>query len=117
MTNEPSALAAFVDGAALPEDAARDLWKRFSEYMGANKGDVAGFAKVSGYVRVSPEYRGGRAVLVAYTKEPPKKAGGGGGGGGSGGGRGSGGGSGRGGGRGSGSGSGSGRGGGGGRGR
>ena len=41
----PGNLAAFVDGAALPEDAARDLWKRFSEWMGEHKGDFAGFAK------------------------------------------------------------------------
>lgn len=72
-------LAAFVDGAALPEEAARDLWKRFSEWMGDHKGDFDGFAKTNGYVRVTPEYRGGRAVLVAYTKEPPKASGGGGG--------------------------------------
>lgn len=74
MTAEPSALVAFVDGTALPEDAARDLWKRFSEYMGEHKGDIAGFAKLAGFVQISPEYRGGRAVLVAYTKEPPPKA-------------------------------------------
>jgi len=67
---EPGALAAFVDGKALEEEAARDLWKRFSEWMGEHKGDVTGFAKNSGYVRISPEYRGGRAVLIAYTKEP-----------------------------------------------
>lgn len=74
MTGEPSALVAFVDGTALAEDAARDLWKRFSEYMGEHKGDIAGFAKSAGFVQISPEYRGGRAVLVAYTKEPPPKA-------------------------------------------
>jgi hypothetical protein len=69
-TEERSALAALVDGVALSPDDARDFWKRFSDYMGEHRGDFAGFAKLSGYVRVAPEYRNGKAVLVAYTKEP-----------------------------------------------
>jgi hypothetical protein len=72
MTTEQSALAAQVDGVALSGDAARDLWKQFSDYMGENRGDFAGFAKKNGYIRVAPEYRNGKAVLVAYTKEPPR---------------------------------------------
>jgi hypothetical protein len=82
-TTEPGNLAAFVDGAALSEEEARDLWRRFSEWMGEHKGDVDGFAKKNGFTQIAPEYRGGRAVLIAYTKEPPppppKKAAGGGG--------------------------------------
>jgi hypothetical protein len=73
MTTEQSALAALVDGVALPSDAARDLWKRFSDYMGEHRGDFAGFAKSNGFVRIAPEYRNGKAVLVAYTKEPPRR--------------------------------------------
>jgi hypothetical protein len=74
MTTEPSALAALVDGVALSGEAARDLWKRFSDYMGEHRGDLAGFAKNNGFIRIAPEYRNGRAVLVAYTKEPPPRA-------------------------------------------
>lgn len=75
MTTEQSALAALVDGVALSSEAARDLWKRFSDYMGEHRGDFAGFAKNNGFVRIAPEYRNGKAVLVAYTKEPPRAAG------------------------------------------
>ncbi len=70
MTTEESALAALVDGVALSSEAARDLWKRFSDYMGEHRGDFAGFAKNNGFIRIAPEYRDGKAVLVAYTKEP-----------------------------------------------
>jgi hypothetical protein len=75
MTTEQSALAAIVDGTALSSEAARDLWKRFSDYMGEHRGDIAGFAKNNGFIRVGPEYRNGKAVLVAYTKEPPRVSG------------------------------------------
>ncbi|UQA59588.1 hypothetical protein [Polyangium aurulentum] len=68
---KPGNLAALVDGKPLPEEEARDLWKRFSEHMGDNKGDMEGFAKKNGYTAISPEFRGGRAVLVAYTTTPP----------------------------------------------
>ena len=40
MTTEESALAALVDGVALSSEAARDLWKRFSDYMGEHRGDI-----------------------------------------------------------------------------
>jgi hypothetical protein len=72
MTSEQSALAVLVDGVALPNDAARDLWKKFSDYMGEHRGDLKGFAKTNGYFSVAPEHRNGKAVLVAYTKEPPR---------------------------------------------
>ena len=75
MTTERSALAALVDGQALAEEAARELWKKFSDYMGEHRGDFAGFAKVNGFLRIAPEYRGGKAVLVAYTKEPARPSG------------------------------------------
>jgi hypothetical protein len=73
MTTEPSALASFVDGVALSSEVARDLWKRFSDYMGEHRGDLAGFAKNNGFIQIAPEYRNGKAVLVAYTKEPPPR--------------------------------------------
>jgi hypothetical protein len=68
---KPGNLAALVDGAPLPEDEARELWKRFSEHMGENKGDMEGFARKNGYTAIAPEFRDGRAVLVAYTTVPP----------------------------------------------
>ena len=74
MTTEQSTLAALVDGVALPGEQARELWKKFSDYMGEHRGDVAGFAKTAGFVQIAPEYRNGKAVLVAYTKTPPRAA-------------------------------------------
>lgn len=62
-----SRLAALLDGAALPEEEARALWKEFSEHMDEHRGDMAGFAKKKGWVCVTPEYRQGKAVLVART--------------------------------------------------
>ncbi len=61
----PSRLAAFVDDTPLPEDEARALWARFSDYMGSHQGDLAGFARAEGFASVHPESRRGRAVLVA----------------------------------------------------
>jgi hypothetical protein len=49
-----SRLKVFVDGAPLPEDEAREFWKRFSAHMDANKGDLAGFAKKEGFASVHP---------------------------------------------------------------
>jgi hypothetical protein len=68
------ALAATVDGAALPEEEARALWTEFSRYMDEHKGDTAGFARLHGWASVAPAYQGGRAVLAAWTKEPPPAA-------------------------------------------
>lgn len=71
--SKPSRLAVLVDGVALPDDEARDLWLKFSQHMDENKSDIAGFAKLCGYTRVSPEARNGQAVLVIQTTEgaPP----------------------------------------------
>jgi hypothetical protein len=68
---KPGNLAALVDGVPLSEEAARDLWTRFSEHMGEHKGDMEGFARKNGYTAIAPEFRAGRAVLVAYTTAPP----------------------------------------------
>jgi hypothetical protein len=57
-------LAVLVDGVPLPEDAARELWTRFSRHMDENEGDAAGFARLNAFASVSPEYRKGQAVLV-----------------------------------------------------
>ena len=78
MTGQQSRLAVLVDGVALPDDEARALWTKFSEHMDQHKGDMAGFAKLCGYARVSPEARNGQAVLLIQTTEgaaasPPPK--------------------------------------------
>ena len=57
-------LVVLVDGEALPDDAARELWTKFSAHMDQHQGDIAGFAAKHGYASVSPEYRKGQAVLV-----------------------------------------------------
>lgn len=66
-----SRLTALVDGAPLPEEEARALWKAFSEHMDAHRGDMAGFAAKKGWASIAPEYRQGKAVLVAWTSAPP----------------------------------------------
>ena len=57
-------LVVLLDGEALPEDAARELWTKFSAHMDEHRGDMTGFATQHGYASVSPEYRKGQAVLV-----------------------------------------------------
>jgi hypothetical protein len=65
--SEGSRLAVLVDGALLDEEAGRALWVEFSAHMEANRGDMAGFAKLKGWTSVAPEYRQGKAVLVVRT--------------------------------------------------
>jgi hypothetical protein len=67
MSEEASKLACVIDGAPLSEEDAKALWKEFSAYMDANRGDMAGFAKKKGWFAIAPEYRDGKAVLVART--------------------------------------------------
>jgi hypothetical protein len=64
------ALHVKVDGVALPEDEARRLWRKFSEYMEEHKGDLSGFAKSEGFVSAHPRSEGGRAVLVLSRTAP-----------------------------------------------
>lgn len=47
-------LKVLVDGVPMPDAEAREFWKRFSEHMEANKGDLAGFAKKEGFASVHP---------------------------------------------------------------
>jgi hypothetical protein len=72
--SDQSRLAVIVDGVPLPEDEARTLWTKFSEHMDQHRGDMAGFAKLHGYVSVAPEARLGRAVLVVRTTSPAPPA-------------------------------------------
>lgn len=75
MSEEASKLAGIIDGVTMTEEAAKLLWKEFSEHMEANRGDMAGYAKKRGWFSVLPEYRGGKAVLIVKTtanaKGPP----------------------------------------------
>jgi hypothetical protein len=66
------ALAVVIDGAPLPDDEARAFWGRFSAYMDAHKGDLAGFAAAEKLASVHPETRGGRAVLVGSRTAPQR---------------------------------------------
>jgi hypothetical protein len=63
-----SRLTVIVDGKHLAEDAARALWKRFSEHLEEHRLDFDGFAKAEGFASVRPESRGGEAVLVVSTR-------------------------------------------------
>jgi hypothetical protein len=70
---EPRArLGVLLDGEPLPEAEARAFWTRFSDWMDANKGDLAGFAKSEGLASVHPTMQDGRAVLVASRSAPQK---------------------------------------------
>lgn len=76
--SEESRLAVLVDNRPLPDEEARALWIRFSEWMDEHRGDFDGFAKKEGFVSARPETRGGKAVLVLSTKPAgPAPAGGG----------------------------------------
>jgi hypothetical protein len=65
-----TALRAEVDGVALPEQEARGIWERFSLWMDAHAGDLAGFAKAEGFASVHPELYAGGAVLVLSRTQP-----------------------------------------------
>lgn len=67
------ALAVVVDGTKLPEAEGRAFWERFSAYMEAHRGDLAGFAKNEGFASVHPEMGKDGAVLVA-SKTATQKA-------------------------------------------
>jgi hypothetical protein len=63
-------LAVVVDGVPMAEDAARDMWTRFSAYMEGHRGDLGGFARSEGFVSAHPRSDGGHAVLVLSRSEP-----------------------------------------------
>jgi hypothetical protein len=76
-----TALRVLVDGVALGDEDARGLWKRFSVWMEANAGDLAGFARAEGFASLHPEMHAGSPVLVASHSQgqrpyatAPKKA-------------------------------------------
>lgn len=57
-------LAVLIDGVALPEDEARAMWQRFSDWMEEHRGDLAGFAKREGFSSVHPGVDNGKPVLL-----------------------------------------------------
>jgi hypothetical protein len=75
-------LAVLVDESPLPEEEARAFWARFSDYMDAHAGDLAGFAKSAGFASVHPEARHGVAFLIVsrsvaqrpYGSESPSRS-------------------------------------------
>jgi hypothetical protein len=78
-----TALRVLVEGVALSDEEARAIWRRFSAWMDANVGDLAGFARAEGFASLHPEMHDGSPVLVASrtaSQRPyvtaPKKPGG-----------------------------------------
>lgn len=65
-------LRVLVDGVALPEAEARAFWGRFSAYLDAHKGNLAGFAQAEGFASVHPETHGGEPVLVVSRTAPQR---------------------------------------------
>jgi hypothetical protein len=59
-----SALRVVVEGEPLPDDDARGLWRRFSDWMEGHPGDLAGFAREEGFASVHPEMHDGAPALV-----------------------------------------------------
>jgi hypothetical protein len=67
-----TALRVLVDGVALPNDAARAFWTRYSAWLDGRAGDLAGFATSEGLSSVHPEMHGGAPVLVASHTAPQR---------------------------------------------
>ena len=65
-------LGVLVDGTPLPDEEARALWARFSEWMEEHHGDLGGFAVKEGYASVHPGVEGGRPVLRASKTAPQR---------------------------------------------
>jgi hypothetical protein len=63
-------LLVVIDGTPLADEAAREFWRRFSEWMQEHVGDLAGFAAAEGLASVKPELHGGAPVLIASRTAP-----------------------------------------------
>ena len=61
-----------MDGVPLPDEEARAFWRRFSDFMEENRGDLAGFAKKEGFASVHPGVDDGGPVLYASRSEAQK---------------------------------------------
>jgi hypothetical protein len=67
MTSEADAaarLSVVIDGVRVEAEAARAIWRRFSDYMEEHRGDLAGFARAEGFLSAHPQSDVGGAVLV-----------------------------------------------------
>ena len=73
MSDGKPQLVVVVDGKPLPDDEARAFWGRFSAYMEAHRGDLAGFAKQEGFASVHPE-TGPRGAVLAVSCTAPQRA-------------------------------------------
>jgi hypothetical protein len=62
-------LSVVVDGVRAPQEEARAIWQRFSDYMEKHRGDLAGFARAEGFLSAHPRPDGGGAVLVLSRTE------------------------------------------------
>jgi hypothetical protein len=65
-------LRVLVDGAPLSDDEARALWRRYSDWMEAHRGDLSGFAGAEGFGSIHPEMHGTAPVLVASRSGPQR---------------------------------------------
>jgi hypothetical protein len=65
---EKARLAVTVDGKALADAEAREIWLAFSAHMEEHEDDTAGFAKSRGWASATPTYLKGQAVLVVKTR-------------------------------------------------
>jgi hypothetical protein len=61
-----SRLSVEIDGVALPDDAAREVWRRFSEFCD-NGGLPAGFAKLEEVASVTPTVKQGVPTLLVES--------------------------------------------------
>jgi hypothetical protein len=68
MAASKARLAVEIDGKRLPDDEARVVWQRFSEFMDAQNGDFAAFAIDEGVKSVTTRTTNGQAVLIVTSK-------------------------------------------------
>jgi hypothetical protein len=61
-----SRLSVEIDGVALPDDAAREVWRRFSEFCD-NGGLPAGFAELEEVASVTPTVKQGVPTLLVES--------------------------------------------------
>jgi hypothetical protein len=67
-----SILRVLVDGVPMPDPEARAFWRRFSAWMDAHTGDLAGFARSEGLASVHPEMHASGPVLLASHRDPQR---------------------------------------------
>ena len=73
MTTAKSRLGVTIDGERLPDDEARALWERFSDWMEDHRGDLAGFAAAEGLASIHPGVDGGLPVLLGSKTDTAQR--------------------------------------------